>query len=211
MRLFVAIHPPEMILADLKKLQASLLAGQGEIRPMDGDRLGRDGVIRPQRLPWKATRADQLHITLQFLGNDITIHQTEEIRQKLKEVRPKLREVGPLFAPFELACVGAGAFPTPAKAQVAYAAVEAPELGPLADAVENALRPLNIRRDKPFKPHITIARSKWAQNAGEWVAAHEKKTWSGAEWNVSSFSLMESSTELGGHEHRVLEKYVLRA
>jgi 2'-5' RNA ligase len=202
MRLFVAIHPPEGVLADLKKMQAELLAAQGEIRPLDGDRLGKDGVIRPQRLPWRPTRSDHLHITLQFLGNDVTIHQAEEIRQKL-------REVGPLFSPFELACMGAGAFPTPARAQVAYAAVESPSLMPLADGVERALALVGIRRDKAFKPHITIARSKYGQDVSRWVAGNGAKTWSGAAWAVSSFSLMESSAELGGHEHRLVEKYLL--
>ena len=202
MRLFVAIHPPAGVLADLRRLQAELLSSQGEIRPLDGNRLSKDGVIRPQRLPWKPTRADQLHLTLQFLGNDITIHQAEEIRQKL-------HEVGPLLSPFELSCIGVGAFPSPAKAQVVYASVEAPELMPLADAVERVLASISIRRDKPFKPHITIARSKWAQNVAEWVAENKVKTWSGAAWAVSSFSLMESSAELGGHEHRVVERYVL--
>lgn len=202
MRLFVAIHPPDGVLADLKQLQAGLLAGAADIRPLDGDRLGKDGVIRPQRLPWRPTRTDQIHLTLQFLGNDITIHQTEEIRQKL-------HEVGPLFSPFELACVGAGAFPSAAKAQVAYAAVESPELRPLADAAERVLAPIGLKRDKPFKPHITIARSKYGQDVSKWVAENGVKTWSGAIWRVDGFTLMESSAELGGHAHRVVERYVL--
>lgn len=143
-----------------------------------------------------------MHLTLQFLGNDITIHQTEEIQKKLKEVEP-------LFSPFSLNCIGAGAFPTAPKAQVVYASVEAPELVPLADGVERALASAGLRRDKAFRPHITIARSKWAQNAGEWMGAHEGKVWSHEKWKVDGFSLMESSAELGGHEHRLVEKYAL--
>ena len=202
MRLFVAIHPPEGVLADISRLQAELMASQAAIHPKDGNRLGDDGVIRPQRLPFKPTREDQIHLTLQFLGNDITIHQAEEIRQKLKEV-------GPLFPPFLLNCAGAGAFPSPARAQVVFAAVESPSLAPLADAMERALASIGLKLDTPFKPHITIARSKWGQDAGAWVAAHEGKVWSSAEWKVDGFSLIESSAELGGHEHRTVERYVL--
>ena len=203
MRLFMAIHPPDGVLADLKRLQAGLLAGTPPVHPKEGNRLSEEGIVRPQRLPFKPTRAGQLHLTLQFLGNDITIHKTEEIRQKLKEVEP-------LPAPFLLSCIGAGAFPTPAKAQVAHASVESPELEPLACEIEHALLSLGIRRDKPLKPHITIARSKWGQDVSGWVAENRMKKWSEAEWNASSFSLMESSAELGGHEHRVLERYALR-
>ncbi len=204
MRLFVAIHPPPAVLADLRKLQHELMAGQEPISHKEGNRLSDEGVIRPQRLPWKETRAEQMHLTLEFLGNDITIHKAEEIRQKLHEVEP-------LAAPFELVCIGAGAFPNAARAQVAYASVEAQELEQLVGGVERALLPLGIRRDKPFRPHITIARSKWGQNASEWVAEYGKRVWSNAEWAVPSFSLMESAAELGGHEHRVVEKYFLRA
>ncbi len=205
MRLFVAIHPPPEVIEDLVRMQKELLASQPEFSTAEMNRLGKEGIIRPQKLPWKPTDKDQLHITLQFLGSDVTLHEMEGIKNALHAAGKN----NPPVPPFELKMIGAGAFPLPARAQVAFAAVKSKELGRLAEEVERALAPLGIKRDKPFAAHITIARCKFPLDAKEWVAEHEGKAWSEKKWRADGFSLMESTPSLGGHEHQRVEEYML--
>lgn len=129
MRLFTAIDVPE-------PQKAALEALIEQFRP-----------LAPLR--WSPTA--NLHVTTKFIG--------EWPEERLDELRKALSAVTP-SGPMEIAIDGLGWFPNPHQPRVFWAAVKAPpELASLAAATEDRLEPLGIaREDRPFRPHLTLAR-----------------------------------------------------
>lgn len=96
---------------------------------------------------------NNLHFTLQFLGNIS--------EQKVKEVKEELRSIR--FSSFEVGFEGIGAFPKPEFPRVIWVGTDdngSEKLTRLANSIEDALRSLGFKNDKPFSPHITIFRIK---------------------------------------------------
>lgn len=97
-------------------------------------------------------RPEQMHLTMHFIGNvpDET-HQT--IQTSLAAVN---------IADFQMRLRGVGQFPPRGSARVLWAGIEAPVvLQTLHQAIAAALRPTGyIPEDRPFSPHITLARFK---------------------------------------------------
>lgn len=203
MRLFIAIMPPAEIVEELKGLQKGLLAGGARIGAAEQAGWDKEKeVLLVRKSPWRPSAPDQLHLTLQFLGDGINLHQKEEIRKALEGVGPK-------HAPFEIRPAGLGAFPSPARASVLWAGVEGSGLEGLAQDIEAALLPLDIKRDKPFAAHITLARSKLPQDAKAMLAHYAGRAWGEKGWKAEEFLLMESTETLGRREHEVVQKYAL--
>jgi RNA 2',3'-cyclic 3'-phosphodiesterase len=141
MRLFVAIDLP----TDVRVALANWISGN-----------------KPAAAGYKWVAAENLHVTLKFIGErpDIDI---APISQALG------RTVFP--APIELEVSGVGSFPN-----VLFANVRAPEtLSALARDIEQCLEPLGIAIEKrDFTPHLTLARRKEGARFPRDVGAHEK-------------------------------------
>ena len=92
---------------------------------------------------------ETFHVTLQFLGET----------QKVEEIKTAL--TGVTGVPVPMTFRGAGFFPTPQRARVFWAGIEAgEELQKLAEKVGAALAPLEFKRDEgPYHPHLTLARA----------------------------------------------------
>ena len=96
---------------------------------------------------------DNIHLTLKFLGSI-----TEE---QLADIESVLAAKAGVFKRFSFACGALGAFPNQKRARVLWAGIDkgAREFIELSKLVNTALEPLGFERDdKPFKPHITLAR-----------------------------------------------------
>ncbi|MDI6815858.1 MAG: RNA 2',3'-cyclic phosphodiesterase [Actinomycetota bacterium] len=96
---------------------------------------------------------DNIHLTLKFLGSI-----TEE---QLAETETALLSKAAAFNQFSFECGALGAFPNQKRARVLWVGVDRGEreFVELSMLVEDALEPLGFARDdKPFKPHITLAR-----------------------------------------------------
>jgi RNA 2',3'-cyclic 3'-phosphodiesterase len=109
--------------------------------------------LRQRQLPVRWTREESLHLTLKFLGD---IDGTEVPR-----LRDTLQTVAEGHAPLVLSITGIGAFPSLRRASVLWAGVapDAPLMS-LQHDVEMALSRLGYVRDlKPFRPHVTVART----------------------------------------------------
>jgi 2'-5' RNA ligase len=226
MRLFVAVYPEKSVREGLEHLQKEALGAHPAPKLEDGDTMTLEGVLRPAKSPWRVTDGEQLHLTLQFLGDDITVHKAEEIEKTLENVihspgrsmaavnhspdKANAAMEKTIIHSFDMSCVGIGAFPSPKRATVLWAGVRCAEVERLAKAVADALAPLGLRPDKPFAPHITFARSKHPHDVSEWVEKQKEMVWSQTGWKVDKFYLTESQTMLGGHEHRILKEYRLR-
>lgn len=101
-------------------------------------------------------RPENLHYTLRFLGD-----VDGETKQRLMKI---LREAHMDERPFQIRVEGTGAFPNPEKPRVIWADCapdDAQPLKRLADGVEAFTEELGMeQRDKPFVPHLTLARVK---------------------------------------------------
>lgn len=97
--------------------------------------------------------AANLHITTKFIG--------EWPAERLDELKATLRAM-PRAGSFPLAVDGFGWFPTPHHPRHLFAAVRAPEaLGALAAATAEALAAIGVpAEDRPYRPHVTLARVK---------------------------------------------------
>ena len=96
---------------------------------------------------------ENLHLTVRFLGDtppDLVPDVALAVRDAL---------AGSLA--FDVILAGAGAFPAARKPRALWLGIErgAAELGALADALNPALEPLGWPPDdRPYRPHLTVAR-----------------------------------------------------
>ena len=117
-------------------------------------------ALRQQQAPFRAvcpdgrwTRPEGIHLTLKFLG-EISDQQVTQAINALKELRP--------FETFSTEVKGFGFFPDTRRPRVFWAGVATPpNLVMLAEQVEHAMEKLGFaREDRPFTPHLTLARFK---------------------------------------------------
>jgi len=96
--------------------------------------------------------ADNLHVTLKFLGDTDEAH--------VPALLDALGTAAAGTAAFEVAVRGLGAFPSPLRARVVWAGLEEPPvLGELAGRVDAALAALGVPREsRPFSAHVTLGR-----------------------------------------------------
>ncbi|MBI3640003.1 MAG: RNA 2',3'-cyclic phosphodiesterase [Thaumarchaeota archaeon] len=101
----------------------------------------------------KPVSKENMHFTLLFLGE-----VSDEIAPKITEALKSIT-----FSPILISFNGIGAFPNPRFPRVIWIGVDdtaSQNLVKLAKQVEEKLRPLGFKSDKPFKPHLTIFRIK---------------------------------------------------
>lgn len=162
MNLFVAVRPLPAAVQDLERAVATVRAGASD------------------ELRW--TSADGWHLTLAFLGRVDAVHRSDLL--------PRLERAAHRSAPLTLALEGAGHFGS----HVLFSRV-AGDLAPLqalAGSVAAAARRAGIAVDeRPYRPHVTLARSRGHTSLRPLVALLEGH--SGPAWPVSEFVLMEST------------------
>jgi 2'-5' RNA ligase len=103
-----------------------------------------------------------IHLTLKFLGN-IRAGQAAEITACIKEAS---REV----QPFHLEILGLGAFPSVRQPRVLWVGVhgDTDTLSRLQQDIESTLAALGFsREERPFVPHLTLARTREGASAPE--------------------------------------------
>jgi 2'-5' RNA ligase len=171
MRLFIALWPPATIAEELTGMQNVLR------------RSTHPGVLR-------LTRPEQLHVTLRFLGEvaDGQLKRMREILQKTLEM-----ETG-----FHLHLSCAGAFPSIDRPRVIWAGLK----GDIARAMElqgriaTAIAPFASHiEDRPFHPHITLARVREASGRDQRELGHVLRgirVASREPWRVTAVLLMRS-------------------
>jgi len=103
-------------------------------------------------------KSDSFHLTLKFLGNIP--------EQKVEAIGSALERAVTGVAPFQLEVKGLGVFPNPSSARVVWIGFEKSEPLTLLQArVEQVLEDLEFpREDRPFQPHLTLARLKSKDN-----------------------------------------------
>ena len=180
MRAFIAIDLPETIRAALSRKQAT---------------------FRSVCLDARWTQPEGIHLTLKFLG--------EISDAKVREVSTSLKNLG-RFESFAVGLRGFGFFPDASRPRVCWVGVEAPaNLNQLAEQVEEAMGKIGFAREqRPFRPHLTLARFKvpQPQSALQLLLSQQGEQELG-NFEVSEFFLFESKLSPQGAEYRKVERF----
>lgn len=178
-RLFVALTPPPPVREELAALADDL-----------------EGV--------RWTPADNLHLTLRFLGDT-----AEEKQAQMETALARVR-----VEPFVLPVGGLGVFPPRGPAKVLWAGVGSghTRLYQLRKQVDEALLSVDMTIDvRTFAPHFTIARlgeNVEPKHLGKYLYHHRK--FEAPPFRVSSFELYASDAQPGGAPaYRVVRSFGL--
>ncbi|MGA2979446.1 MAG: RNA 2',3'-cyclic phosphodiesterase [Terriglobales bacterium] len=162
-------------------------------------------------------RPESLHVTLKFIGEQ-TPKQVEAITERLRRVEGSA---------FEIRAGGYGFFPTAKAPRVFWIGIQTgPQLADLAESVDAAAAELGIpREDRPFSPHLTLARAgggtssgspKWRKGDGPNTvfAVLEKRLAAMGELDFGTmtaheFILYQSQLSPGGSKYTKLQQFLL--
>jgi len=184
MRAFVAVEVPPTIREQLAAIQ---------------DRLKNAGV----EASW--TRPGGVHLTLKFLGEV----REEQVPQIVRALSIAASDTGR----FRLGIGGVGTFPNASSARVAWLGItgEVGKLAKLQAAVEQALVGLGLEPDdRPYTPHLTLARIKCIRKRDAWLKALEGlAACKLPDFDVTSISLISSDLKPGGAVYRELGSVAL--
>ncbi len=144
---------------------------------------------------------EQTHITLRFIGD------VQE--SKVKRIAACVERASQGIAPFELRVSGIGAFPNENRPSVIWLGAEpAGTLRTLADRLAEELRKEGIGFDaKPFRAHVTVARSRDGDVPLRIFDSHRDTLFS--ESQVREILVMRSDLGPGGAKHTVLARVPL--
>ncbi|WP_298628022.1 RNA 2',3'-cyclic phosphodiesterase [uncultured Thermus sp.] len=179
MRLFYAIFLPE-------EVKRALVEAQGRVARYKG---------------WREVAPHHLHVTLLFLG--------ERPEGDLADLLALGHRLGRLHPPFTARIRGTGYFPNEGTPRVWFAKAEGEGFALLAEGLRQGVREtlgeeaLLAGGDKPFKPHITLARRKAP-------APRVPPVVFGLEWPVTEFALVRSELKPKGPVYTILERFPLR-
>ena len=140
--------------------------------------------------PAKWLRTDKLHCTLVFLGNP----PPEQVALWI----PVVDALAGRHGPFRLRLQGAGTFTTARAPSVLWLGVVG-ELGPLCALQADAAGALGVAQEKPFVPHVTLARAQ--TSLGE--LSSSLGAFASEDFLVGHLSLYESSSEVYRVVHQV--------
>jgi RNA 2',3'-cyclic 3'-phosphodiesterase len=180
MRAFIAIDIPETLRTALRRKQA---------------------VFRPAAPGASWARPEGMHLTLKFLG--------EIPEAKVKEVSEALKGLGS-FEPCSIGVEGFGFFPDARRPRVFWAGIKAPaQLGQFAEKIEEAMCKIGFpRENRPFRPHLTLARFRTPQPQPAIEALlTEQATDTLGSFEASDFFLFESKLSPQGAEYRKVERF----
>jgi len=186
-RAFVAIPIPTPLIDALEKTQSLFQA-----------RLEKDAV--------RWSRAEQLHLTLGFLGDiraGIVDELTDVIRRACESVTP-----------FALSLAGRGCFPTAGNPRVIWVGVEGDleELRQFQRRTEAATADFGDHsEEKEFHPHLTIGRVKASPRQARQIRDVIEKVVVGklGEWTVQEVDLMRSELRTEGARYSRLASFAL--
>lgn len=149
------------------------------------------------------TRLENLHLTLKFLG-DTSLEQLDKVKRSLQEAAEPMTS-------FRVSLKGLGGFPNEKKPRILWMAVEEgeAELKKLFYTLEREVVLLGIKEEKnEFVPHLTLGRIKFPKTNPELEEkiVQEKERLFGS-WNISQFSLYQSTLTSEGPVYQVLHEF----
>jgi len=154
--------------------------------------------VRKQRVI-RGVYADavQAHITIAFIGS-VGDAQYDAIVEALEAVEPITCEatVGPL-----------GTFDRWGDPSVLFLSLDCPPLIPFATQIGEALAPWFEMGDRPFVPHVTLARIKGVSDIDRLQASLEAAPVPEMSFTLSGFSLKKSELTPDGPVHTLMKQF----
>jgi RNA 2',3'-cyclic 3'-phosphodiesterase len=153
---------------------------------------------------------ERMHLTLHFLGH-LPVPQVEDLSSRLVAIVES-------HHPIRLLARGVGAFPSLSRAQVVWAGItgtDLPRLIALQGDLGGGLRQARVPvEDRPFRPHLTLARVQRPLRAPE---RRRLREWSTAwrdidlgELPVTDVRLMRSQLGAGPPRYSTLARFPLK-
>jgi RNA 2',3'-cyclic 3'-phosphodiesterase len=159
-------------------------------------------AVPDARASW--SRVDNIHLTLKFLGN-ITIPQVEKLSEAAS------RSVKGL-SPFKIVVEQTGVFPKHGQPRVLWIGVNdlSGKLGELQARLENEAGKEGFEKDdRPFHPHLTVARLRQPRHARMLGAEHRQLEFEPAEIAVSELLVIRSELSSEGSKYTVVSRHPL--
>jgi 2'-5' RNA ligase len=188
MRLFVAVFPPAELVRKLADAACAL--GRG---------------LSPKAVTW--TRLEQIHLTLNFLGN--------VQRARLDEVQRAVAQGCNRAGRHLLEARGLGCFPDLARPRIVWAGLEGGAGGLIAlkRALDEDLAPIGFPPEKrAFQPHLTFGRIRFLSGNDRRLVASGISQWREADfgpWIVERVDLMRSVLTPAGPEYSHIHSFDL--
>jgi RNA 2',3'-cyclic 3'-phosphodiesterase len=180
MRLFIAVEIPRNVRVEIN----SLLEGFRALAP---------------NVKW--VRAENLHLTLKFLG-ETDVARRSAIEQSLASIHST--------EPFTLSLGGLGFFPNAKRPRVFWAGIQSsPDLQPFVSNMDSAMKDLGFPlEDRPLTPHLTLARfSQPVLPPMLATAIAENAARNFGSFIASQFDLIESKLKSTGAEYTTLQSF----
>ncbi len=149
----------------------------------------------------RGVRAENIHLTLKFLGDIDEERDVPEIIDLLTQVTRR-------HSPLEVRFSGVGAFPNMNNMRVAWIGMESPELSALAEDIITTLPKKQDEKPQSFRAHLTIGRIKFhegAKNGRQLLERYLDHEFGSL--NVEGFHLMQSTLTPQGPIYNVLKDF----
>ena len=143
-------------------------------------------------------REENLHLTLKFLG-DTELKRVEPLSQAIQRAANAAQ-------PFEINLESCGAFPPNGAPRVLWVGVQDPrgQLASLQRKLEDECANVGFAREqRPFRPHLTIARIRNPRGASGLGRVHKETGFDPETVVVSHLSLIRSELLSNGSRHTV--------
>lgn len=145
----------------------------------------------------KFVNKNSIHLTLKFLG-EVQPNKLEEIKNNLKKITLKS---------YSMVLDGIGVFPSERYIRVIWVGLKPEE--PIIELQKDIDENLKIffKKEKNFKPHLTLARVKYIENKTDFVNKLKNLQVKKLSFDVKSFFLIESKLTPEGPIYNTLETY----
>lgn len=160
-------------------------------------------AVPDAKVSW--SRDASLHLTLKFLG------EIPQVSVPHISTAASRAVVG--CAPFSIRLEQAGAFPKQGQPRVLWIGINdfSGKLGQLQARLEDESVNVGFAKDdRPFHPHLTVARLRQARHARTLAAAHRELDFESAEIAVSELLVIRSELGNEGSKYTVISRHPLR-
>jgi 2'-5' RNA ligase len=160
-------------------------------------------AVPEARASWE--QEEKLHITLKFLG-EIAMERVEALSGAASRAAQSSQS-------FILALSGAGAFPPRGNPRILWLGIEdvSGALVHLQSRLEEECATADFaREERPFHPHLTLARIRVPQGARRLAQLHQATVFEPIEFDVTNLVLMRSELGPGGSRYTEISRHNLK-
>ncbi len=172
-----------------------------EVRARAAEHIARLREAVPDiRASWE--RTEKLHITLKFLG--------EIAPQRIEALSGAASSATLNTHPFTLALSGAGAFPPRGNPRILWLGINdsSGALTSLQNRLEEKCASAGFaREERPFHPHLTLARIRAPQGARRLASVHQEIGFEAMEFAVADLVIMRSELGAGGSRYTEISRH----